>query len=199
MKLSSIIKSALGVGGIVVIIIVILAFGSLMEYVDNDEYAIHQSIKSGKLTVWNAPGWHFQLFGKVEKYKKAVDIYLSGDPLDGGTGKEVQAITVLFPDGQADVDVVARYKLSLLEKTQKALYINYGNAESVKSMVRQQVLEGVKQVGPLMSSAEAYSDRKPEFAILGKRQSLEGIFQSEILIDTTTDKDSNLIFVKNIM
>lgn len=196
MKLSSIFKGVIVFGVVAVLLIGIMAFGSLMEYVDNDEYAIHQSIKSGKLSVWNTPGWHIQMFGKVVKYKKAVDIYLSGDPLDGGTGKSAQAISVLFPDGQADVDVVGRYKLSLNEEIQKNLYINYGDAESVKSMVRQQVLEGVKQVGPIMSSAEAYSDRKPEFAILAKRQSLEGIFQSEILIDTTTDKDGNLVFVK---
>lgn len=189
-------KWTIVVGLVAVVFGIIIGFSSLTEFIDNDEYAIHQSAIKGKLTVWNTPGLHWQLFGKVVKYKKAVDIYLSSDPLDGGEGAEVQAVTVLFPDGQADVDVVARYKLSLNEEDQKELYINYGGPEAIKSMVRQQVLEAVKQVGPLMSSAEAYSDRKPEFAILAKNQALEGVYLSKIDVDTTKDNDDNLVFVK---
>jgi len=181
---------------VLTIIIIVFGFTTITEFIDNDEYAIHQSALKGQLSVWNSPGLHWQMFGKVVKYKKSVDIYLSADPLDGGEGAEVQAVNVLFPDGQADVDVVARYKLSLKPDIQKALYINYGGSESIKSMVRQQVLEGVKQVGPLMSSAEAYSDRKPEFAILAKEQSLKGVYQSDIAIDTTEDNDGKLVFVK---
>jgi len=197
MKISSIIKGALGISVILVLVIGAIGFNSVMEFVDNDEYVVHQSAFSGDLTVWNDAGWHPQWFGKVVAFKKAGDLYLSSDPLDGGKGADVQPIAVLFPDGSADVDVVARYELSLNEEIQKELYKKYGGETSVKSMIRQQVLEGMKQVGPLMSSSDAYSDRKSEVAILARSQALVGVYASDVSRDTTFDKEKNVVLVKS--
>lgn len=196
MKISSLIKGAVGVAVAIVVVIGAICFTSITEYVDNTEYAIHQGALSGELTVWNEPGWHGQWFGKVVKFQKAGDIYLSSDELDGGKGADVQPVAVLFPDGSAEVDVVARYELSLAETIQKDLYKKYGSEASVKSMIRQQVLEGMKQVGPLMSSSEAYSDKKSDVAILARSMALEGIYASNVDVDTTVDKDKNIVLVK---
>lgn len=189
-------------GGVVAVLVIVgliigIGFQSFMEYVDNTEYAIHQNAFTGELTVWNDAGWHVQMFGKVVKFPKAGDIYLSADDLDGGSGKDVQPVSVLFPDGNAKVDVVSRYELSLIDSIQMDLYVKYGNPEAVHNMIRQQIIEAVKGVGPLMSSAEAYSDRKPEFAILARSMSLEGIYASNVNKDTTYDKDSNVVVVKS--
>ena len=186
--------------GVVIILIVVaiigaLCFNSAAEYVDNDEYVIHQSAFTGKLTVWNTPGWHGQWFGKVVHFKKAQDIYLSSEELDGGSGKSVQPVSVVFPDGKAEVDVVARYELSLADSIQKEIYKKYGNPEAVHSMIRQQIIEAVQGVGPLMSSSSAYSSRKPEVALLARSMSLDGIYASQVLIDTTFD-NSTAVFVK---
>ena len=190
-----------GIAIIVVILLVVIALGfnSFMEYVDNTDYAVHQNAFTGELTVWNTPGWHVQMFGKVMKFPKAGDIYLSSDELDGGSGKEVQPVSVLFPDGNAKVDVVCRYELSLIDSIQLELYKKYGNAQAVHNMIRQQIIESVKGVGPLMSSSEAYSDRKPEVAILARNMALTGIFASQVIIDTTytvEDGDSNQVIMK---
>jgi len=191
-------------GGITIIVVVLLVvialgFNSFMEYVDNTEYAVHQNAFTGELTVWNTPGWHVQMFGKVMKFPKAGDIYLSSDELDGGSGKEVQPVGVRFPDGTAKIDVVCRYELSLIDSIQLDLYRKYGNAQAVHNMIRQQIIESVKGVGPLMSSSEAYSDRKPEVAILARDMALNGIFASQVIIDTTytvDDGDSNQVVMK---
>lgn len=196
MKISSLIKGSIGIGAILLVIISGLAFSSVTEYVENTEYAVHQSITSGKLTVWNNAGWHWQMFGKVAKFKKAGDIYLSSDILDGGSEKNTQPVSVLFPDGSALVDVVVRYELPLAEDKQMELYRKYGSELSVISMIRQQVLEGMKQVGPLMSSSEAYSDRKSEVANLARVMALEGVYASAVDIETTTDKEENEIQIK---
>jgi len=184
---------------IVAIVVVGLSFNSFMDYVDNTEYAVYQDAFTGKLTVWNTPGWHVQKFGKVVKFPKAGDIFLSSDELDGGSGKEVQPVSVLFPDGNAKVDVVCRYEMSLIDSIQLDLYKKYGNAQAVHNMIRQQVIEAVKGVGPLMSSSEAYSDRKPEVAILARDMALKGIYASQVIIDTSytvENGDTNQVVVK---
>jgi len=198
-KLAKMFKGGIAIIAVVGILIIGLSFNSVMEYVDNTEYAVHQDAFSGKLTVWNTPGWHVQKFGKVVKFPKAGDIYLSSDELDGGSGKEVQPVSVLFPDGNAKVDVVCRYELSLIDSIQLDLYKKYGNAQAVHNMIRQQIIEAVKGVGPLMSSSEAYSDRKPEVAILSRNMALNGIYASPVIIDTSytiEDGDTNQVIVK---
>ena len=198
-KMAKMFKGGLTVVVIIAIVVVGLSFNSFMEYIDNTEYAIHQDAFTGKLTVWNNAGWHVQKFGKVVKFPKAGDIYLSSDELDGGSGKSVQPVSVLFPDGSAQVDVVCRYELSLVDSIQMELYTKYGNAQAVHNMIRQQIIESVKGVGPLMSSSSAYSDRKPEVATLARSMSLEGIYASQVIRDTTyiiEDGDSTLAVTK---
>jgi len=195
-SIAKVFKGGIAIVVVILLVVVGLGFQSLMEYVDNTEYAIHQNAFTGELNVWNDAGWHPQMFGKVVKFKKAGEIYLSSDDLDGGSGKEVQPVAVVFPDGKAEVDVVARYELALQDSIQMELYRKYGNPTSVHSMIRQQIIEAVQGVGPLMSSAEAYSDRKPEVALLARSMSLEGIYASRVIIDTTYDTDSNSVLVK---
>jgi hypothetical protein len=197
MELSKILKGGIGIIAVLLVAIAVLGVNSIMEYVENTEYAVHQNAFSGELSVWNAPGWHVKMFGKVSKFKKAGDIYLSADRLDGGAGAEVQAVGVLFPDGSADVDVVTRYELSLTESIQKELFVKYGGEISVISMIRQQIIEAVKGVGPLMSSAEAYSDRKPEVAILARTMALKGIFATLVKRDTTLNKRGDTKITKS--
>jgi len=194
--IATVLKQGIGIAVIIALIILGLASKSILEFVDNTEYAVHQSAVKGKITVWNTPGMKFQWFGKVSKFPKSSNIYLSADELDGGKGRSVQPVQVLFPDGNAAVDVVARYELSLIEDIQKDIYRKYGNYNAIHNLVRQQIIEAVKGVGPLMSSSEAYSDRKPEVAVLARNMSLDGIYASSIQRDTTYDVDSNVVVVK---
>lgn len=196
-SVSSLLKKSVALIAVIAILVIGLGFNSVMEYVDNTEYAIHQNAFTGKLAVWNDAGWHVQMFGKVVKFSKAGEIYLSSDDLDGGSGKESQPVSVVFPDGKADVDVVTRYELALIDSIQMELYRKYGNPQAVHNMIRGQIIEAVQGVGPLMSSSEAYSDRKPEVALLSRSMSLEGIYASQVNIDTTFDNDSNTVLVKS--
>ena len=184
MHFSKILKGGIWVIAAILIVVAVVGVNSIMEYVDNTEYAVHQNAFSGELSVWNTPGWHVKMFGKVSKFKKAGNIYLSSDNLDGGSAASTRAVSVLFPDGSALVDVVTRYELSLAESKQKDLFVKYGGETAVISMVRQQIIEAVKGVGPLMSSSEAYSDRKPEVAILARNMALKGIYAAHVERDT---------------
>lgn len=189
-------------GGILVILIAVgligvLGFSSMAEYVENQEYVVHQGAVSGDLTIWNEPGWNGQWFGRVEHIRKTGEVYLSSDPLDGGTGAEVQAIDVQFPDGKAKIDVVATYKLSLNQEIQKQLAIEYPTEAAIKSLIRQQIIEAVKQTGPLMSSSEAYAEKRSEFGRLAREQALNGTYRPYVRVDTTYDTDSNVVETKS--
>ena len=200
LSVSSILKKGILIISVFIFLIVVLMSKSLVEFVDNTEYAIHQNAANGKLTVWNTPGLHWQLFGKVVKFKKAGDIYLSSDELDGGSGKDVQPVSILFPDGNAKADVVCRYELSLSDSVQINIYKKFGNKQALHNMIRQQIIEAVKGVGPLMSSSEAYSSRRPEVAVLARDMALTGIYASQVIIDTSytiENGDSTLIKIKH--
>ncbi len=197
MKIASMFKGVIGIGAVVVVAILIFMSGSLIEMVDNNEYVIHQSAIDRDMNVWNDAGMNWQLFGTVEHYRKQGAINLSSQKTDGGDGKFNQAVTVQFPDGHATIDITARYQLSLTEKHQTALYKNIGVESSVREFIRQQIIEGVKQVGNKMTSADAYADRRPEIAIIARDQILKGIFAAEITErETGKDKDGNPILVK---
>jgi len=190
-------KFILIAGVVIVALLVVFGFTRITEFVDNDEYSIHQSAIKGNLTVWNDAGLHWQWFGKVEKYKKQGDIFLSADAIDGGDGADVQAVRVQFPDGHTDVDVVTRYQLSLNEDIQKALYKEVGNEVAIQRLIRQQILEAVGQIGPLMLSSDAYADRRPDIAPLGREMTIHGIYAAKVTIDTTGyDKDKKPILIK---
>ncbi len=190
-------KGVVIVSIIVIVLALVLGSQHLVEYVTNSEYVVHQSAVKGKLTIWNSNGYQPQLFGRISHVAKTGDIYLSSDPLDGGTGAEVQAIEVQFPDGKAKIDVVAKYKLSLNQSNQEQLAIECPSEEAIKSMIRQQIIEAVKQTGPLMSSSEAYAEKRSEFSRLAQKQAIDGIYRSEVTYDTTYDADSIPVVEKN--
>ena len=184
----------IGVWVVIGIVVIVLLVGgtSMWEKVKNTEYVMHESAFSGELTSWNTPGWKKQMFGGLTKYNKTYPIYLSSDKLDGGEGANVQAVKVLFPDGNAGVDIAGRFRLPTSKKLQKKLHIDYsGDPGAVVSMVRQQLLEAAKAAGPLMSSAEAYSHRRADFIKFILAQAHDGIYKANKTITTSKDNNGN--------
>lgn len=189
-------RSLFGLGRIGVLIvvaltaIVIIAGGrGIAERADAGYYYVKQGKFAGSfggLAVIERPGWFLQLWCPVERYKISNAIYMSKEALDGGRGAETGAIAdVQFPDGKADIDVVVQYQLSMEDQHQKDLHVRYGSDAAVKSMIRQQVIEAIKNTATLMSAEEAYSEKRPSFAPWSREQCLEGLWASVVFVDTS--------------
>ena len=90
--------------GIVVIAFVLIIAAAIMsssvvENVDGGEIHVKQARLSGDFTVRSDEGIYMQSFGKITKYHRIYDTFLSNDELDGGKGAETSATLVRFGDG----------------------------------------------------------------------------------------------------
>lgn len=104
------------------------------------------------------------------------------------------------------------YELSLDPTIQIPMHMIYNNDMNVKYMIKQQILEALKNTGALMSAEEAYSSERAEFVRLAREQALVGLYKSHVDIDTVEvaggapayikrysverDKDGNPIITK---
>ena len=114
-------------------------------------------------------------------------VFLSKDNADGGEDASNQAERVLFPNGYADVNFVGMYQMPLLDSIQKAMHIRFNNDKNIKYMIKQQIIEALKNTGTLMSAEEAYSFKRADFARLAREQALYGLYKSQVTIDTIID------------
>ena len=165
-------------------VICVFTFGSIFETNKAGFYQIKQAAISGDLTVRNDPGTYGQYFGDITTYEIAGDIFLSKDNEDGGTKESNAAERVLFPNGYADINFVGLYVIPRDPEIQKALHIRFGSDENVKYMIKQQIIESLKNTGTLMSAEEAYSYKRAEFVKLAREQALYGLYESKVEVDT---------------
>jgi len=172
---------------ILVVVSLILLFVLGDKVVETNKagfYQVKQKFLVGDLSVRNNPGTYGQWFSSIETYEMSGDVFLSKENEDGGVTEENAAERVLFPNGYADVNFVGLYEIPLDPESQLALHIRYNNDENLKYMIKQQVIEALKNTGTLMSAEEAYSYRRSDFVALAREQALHGLYKSFVTIDT---------------
>ena len=176
---------------------VLLSIGNrLWETNKAGYYQVKQAFFIGDLTVRNTPGTYGQYLGDIETYEMAGDIFLSKDENDGGDKVGNQAERVLFPNGYADVNFVGLYQLDLTESIEIALHIRFNNDQSIKYMIKQQIIEALKNTGTLMSAEEAYSFKRADFVRLAWEQSLYGLYKAQVTMDTIINESGKAQEVK---
>jgi len=161
--------------------------GQLWETNKAGFYQVKQAFYWGDLTVRDNPGTYGQWLGDITTYEMAGKIFLSKDNADGGEDATNQAERVLFPNGYADVNFVGMYQMPLTDSIQKAIHIRFNNDNNVKYMIKQQIIEALKNTGTLMSAEEAYSFKRADFARLAREQALYGLYKSQVTVDTIID------------
>lgn len=190
-------KSKFNIFGVVVAVFAVLLglfAGKLFETNTAGYYKVKQAFCTGDMTVRNTPGTYMQLFGDITTYDYADNIFLSADELDGGDEEVTKATRVQFPNGYADIDLVAMYELDIVDIThQMCLHNRYNNNKNVKSMVRQQILEVLMNTATLMSAEEAYSTKRSEFINLAVKQLKEGLYTPKVDIEQVTIGGQNSI------
>jgi len=157
---------------------VVLFFSqSLVETVEGGEIHVKQAFITGTLTIRTEEGLYPQMFGKITKYYRTHETYLSNDPLDGGMGSDTQATTVRFGDGgTAEIGSVTQWRMPLIEEDIIKIHRNFRSFESMAAQVRQWVIEVEKQTASTFKADETYSTRRGEFAQLISDQIAHGLY-----------------------
>lgn len=163
---------------IVIGLFLLVSVSSIFEQVDANEILVVQS-PTGKLTVHTTPGIKWQGFGKVTLYEKRSQFSFSAKA-DQGEKKD-QSLPVMFNDGgSAHLSGVMSWEMPLSTDKIVGLHTLYGSQRGVEQqLVRPSIERAIYLTGPLMSSAEAYSARKPDLLRYFEDQARNGVYQME--------------------
>lgn len=184
-------RIVLAVGAVFAFIMGIWLIGNMSETVGADEIVIMQNPLDGKLNVWATPGWRYQNFGKLTRYKKSAQYWFSSDSKEGKADddkSEDQSIKVRFNDGgHANVSGSLRFDLPVDDEHMKQLHIKYGSMEAIEhALIRTSVTRSVFMTGPLMSSKESYAEKRSAFIQYAEDQLQNGVYQ-------TTTQDAEVV------
>jgi len=177
----------LAVGAVFTLIFGIVMVSNMSETVGADEIVIMQNPLDGKLNVWATPGWSYQNFGKLTRYKKSAQFWFSSDKREGNVDDE--SIKVRFNDGgHAQVSGSLRFDLPLDDENMKRLHTKYGSMDAIEhALIRTVVTKSVYMTGPLMSSKESYAEKRSAFIQYAEDQISHGVYQTTTQDVETTD------------
>ena len=178
--------------------VVMFAAGSVFENLEAENVMVIQAPFSGKLTWYVTPGWKWQWFGSITKYKKRDELDFRWYPEPGKN----RAIKIRFNDGgHADVGGAISWEMPDDEKHLTALHVRYGSHEKIESQLIKAIVEKtIFMTGPLMTSTESYAARRNDLLNLIDDQIVRGIFKTEVTQerqkDVMTGADKTVSVVK---
>jgi regulator of protease activity HflC (stomatin/prohibitin superfamily) len=171
---------------LVILIFVIYSAMNLFEHVDANEVMVIQS-PLGSLSIYTDAGIKWQGFGKVTYYQKRSQFSFSAKRNQGAEADE--SLPVMFNDGgAARISGVISWEMPISREKVVRLHQLYGSQQAVEQqLIRPAVERAIYLTGPLMSSAEAYSARKPDLLRYFEDQARNGVYQMETISQKQPD------------
>lgn len=172
------------VTGICVTIILIFTYvmlRSLIVDVPAIQYIVKQEFITGKLTVFDKPGWEMQNFADLQNYDRSSQLWFSNQQTQGGTIDG--SLPLRFSDGgTAKISGSLRYDLpagaDLL-----ALHQRYKTAAAIeRDLIIPTVQKATQFSGPMMSSKESAASKRNDLLTIIEDQIVNGVYK------TTTKK-----------
>ncbi|GAB7080773.1 SPFH domain-containing protein [Megalodesulfovibrio paquesii] len=164
-------------------LLLFLAFDNIIENVSAEKIVVNQRFYVGTLDWWLEPGVHWQLFGKVTTYRRSTQFWFSSNN-DQGSRTELSMRTRFNDGGHANISGSVRFDLPLELDKLTNLHIKYGSQEAIEQQLIRTVMErAVYMTGPLMSSRESYSEKRPLLLTYIEDQAKHGVYKT-----TTTTK-----------
>jgi regulator of protease activity HflC (stomatin/prohibitin superfamily) len=173
--------------GVILMILVAVSATRIFENVPADQLVVIQSPISGDLTWYTTPGLKWQGFGAVTSYNRSFQYWFS-KMADQGKGSD-QSLETRFNDGgHAKISGSVRVDLPLTPDQLTALHIRYGSQDAIeKELIRPTFERAVYMSGPLMSSAESYSDRRNQLIFFIEDQATKGVYKTSTRMQRTKD------------
>lgn len=195
-------KKILGVV-IAILALIFCYFGgsSMFEKIEANEIAVIQSPIKGEITIHTTAGTVWQGWGKVTKYPRSSE-FVFIDKAPAGVTANTSSIKVRFNDGgHAMIGGGLRWEAPLDETHIRDMHILYGSHEAVENQLILKVLQkALGMTGPIMSSFESSSARRPELQGFVEDQFLRGTYKmtskDERKVDATTGLVTNVRVVE---
>ncbi len=177
------------------IVILFMAFG-----INNAGHRTVVQYPTGHLYVKFSPGIYPQLFGTAEIYRDVITFDYDKEDSDVGSSIDQLGISVRYQDGgTGTVYGKARFSLPSDEETMlhlhKAFRSNRGVSEKLIKSVTE---EGMNLTAGLMSSEEAYAEKRSIFTQWSSQQISQGKFQTKLEKVSTVDESTGKTVTKNI-
>lgn len=168
------------------VIIIGVFSNSIIETNETGHIQVKQALGSGEMSVRLQAGTYGQWGGSITDYLYSGSIFLSADNLDGGDEEKSMSIDVLFPDGECSVDFVGQYEVRASEEVWLNIKKRYPTNSLLEAMIRNQIVEVIRNTGSLMNAEEAYSSKRSEFIQLCEQQVKRGLYMPtyETIYDT---------------
>lgn len=185
------IKRVIGaVAATIALVVVAVSGGQLVEDLDSSEIMVIQS-PSGKLTVFTDPGWHWQGFGSVTKYKRRSEFTFvdavclpKGSPVrptgglairfyDGGSATLCGSISWMMPTDPAAIIEIHR---------------DFRSNEAFEvQAIRRSMEVAATFSGPTMGSFDSAAGKRNELLQILNDQTLNGVYKTRSEISKVTD------------
>lgn len=180
------------VGGIVVLV---MAFG-----INNAGHRTVVQYPTGTLYVKFSPGIFPQWFGTAEIYNDVITFDYDKIDSDVGSSIDQVGISVRYQDGgTGTVYGKARFSLPGDEETMLHLHKAFRSNRGVsQKLIKSVTEEGMNLTAGLMSSEEAYAEKRSIFTQWSSQQISHGKFQTRLEKITTVDEGTGKTVTKNI-
>ena len=177
------------------VVILLTAFG-----INNAGHRTVVQYPTGKLYVKFSPGIFPQWFGTAEVYKDVITFDFDKTIAEVDSSIDQQGISVRYQDGgTGTVYGKARFTLPSDEQTMlhlhKAFRSNRGVAQKLIKSVTE---EGMNLTAGLMSSEEAYAEKRSIYTQWSSQQISNGKFQTKLEKVSSVDESTGKTVTKNI-
>ena len=141
---------------------------------------------SGKTFVKFEPGIYFDWFGTTTIYPDVMTYNFTGESVEGIENFTVNGINVRYQDGgTGSIYGVARFTLPIEEKAMLELHRAFRTEAGVRNRLIQPVInESINLTAGLLTSEEAYAEKRNEFIEWSQDQVAEGKYLTNIISRT---------------
>lgn len=179
-------KLIYGIVGVLLGIFLIVASFKMFEDVDAGEVLIVQDAIDGELHVYSTAGWKWQLFGKVEHYRKSNQFWFNAPSDSSETDK---SIPIQWADGALSrLSGSIRYDLPLDEKSMMKIHSIFGSQKALEhQLIKTNLEKAVYMTGPLVTAKESYAEKKNNLIFYVEDQISRGVYKTTSMEVVTTD------------
>jgi|APSaa5957512576_1039674.scaffolds.fasta_scaffold06411_2 hypothetical protein len=179
------------IGGLIVIVIalifVVASSSKLIERLDGDKILLTVDPIDGDYHWHTTAGMKAQRLGQTYDWHKSSQAWFSSKEDQGGTHN--QALRIRFNDkGGASLSLSFRWYMPLDEKHLTMCYNDYQTEEGLSfDLIRTVAEKCVYNAGPLMSSMESTSEKRPDLLRYIEDMMINGVYQTVTVDKKTID------------
>ena len=177
------------------LVVLFMAFG-----INNAGHRTVVQYPTGHLYVKFSPGIYLQFFGTAEVYNDVITFDYDKTGSDVDSSIDQVGISVRYQDGgTGTVYGKARFSLPSDEETMLHLHKAFRSNQGVShKLIKSVTEEGMNLTAGLMSSEEAYAEKRSIYTKWASQQISKGKFQTKLQQVKTVDEGTGKIVTKNV-